>query len=84
MIPFLDPEPAAAGARGRRLCPVVAVLLASATQKADEPIAAPKGRDHGPPYSSSLQISRFLGVRNGGHDGVHGPLRLCATRLRSR
>jgi hypothetical protein len=33
----------------------------------------PKGENHGPLGRSSLQISRFLGVRNGGHDAGHGP-----------
>jgi hypothetical protein len=35
-------------------------------QKADERMAAPKGRESRTPDSFSLQISRFLGVRNGG------------------
>jgi hypothetical protein len=33
----------------------------------------PNGEDRGPFCGSSLQLSRFLGVRNGGHDGVRGP-----------
>jgi hypothetical protein len=37
-------------------------------------MAAPKGRGSWTLCSSSLHISRFVGVRDGGHDAVHGPL----------
>jgi hypothetical protein len=36
-------------------------------------MVVPKGRGSWTPCSFSLQIRRFLGVRNGSHDAVPGP-----------
>jgi hypothetical protein len=60
MIAFLDPEPAAAVLVGEGLCPVVAVLVASA--KADQSISAPKGARF--PHPSMLSLTmRFAATR---------------------
>ena len=81
MMPFLDPlrscalstmSFAAAVMRGEGHAPVVAVLVASA--KADEPIAAPKGRAPRPPRPVFPVNRQLSGVREGGHDGVRGPI----------
>jgi hypothetical protein len=58
---------------GRESCPRWAVLVAAAKKEADEPMAAPKGRESWTPGGSSLQISRFLRVRNGNYDVARGP-----------
>ena len=60
------PRGAAAGAlaRGswrRRSCPRCGSDLFPRQTKADERMAAPKGRETWPPGGSSLQIARFLG-----------------------
>jgi hypothetical protein len=42
-------------------------------EKADEPIAAPRGRESRTPRAFPLQTGRFPGTTTGGHDGDRGP-----------
>jgi hypothetical protein len=72
MMPIADPSdrhPSAASVGGgAKAMPPLWQYFLRLLRKADESIAAPKGRGPRAPAAFPLQTGRFLGVREGGHD----------------
>jgi hypothetical protein len=60
IIAFVAPRASRCRARGRRPCPVVAVLVPAVRQSS--PLLPPKGTDPGPMRAFSLQTTRFQGT----------------------
>ena len=77
-------ELAAAVLAGEGHAPLWQYFAWAEAEKADESIPAPKGADRGTSDSSSLQISRFLEVRNGATMMLFPGPPPPATRRRSR
>ena len=74
MNAVVDPRQADAVNGGRRRCPLCGSTSRRLQKKADEPIAAPKGSESRIPQTFSSANWPILGVREGGHDALGGPL----------
>jgi hypothetical protein len=74
MIAIVDPEPSRRRGGGRRPCPPLWQYLSRLQKKARRVHRCPQRGGFTDPRPFPLQTRCFLGVHEGGHDAVRGPL----------